>query len=395
MVRESRANTTIPELVLQDCKTVYLVTDGGLNVVDVGGAVDLLVREPHSCLGRSLPDVVPELRGFETVVTNVLAGEMPRFELGRINRTTDEGRTMVLAMATLPHQDHAGQITGVIHVMQNVSQINIVDQQQAEGRSELSLLRDELARQNLQLAVTTAELKHLDESGPAFVSLAAHQLRSPLTLISGYVEMLLTEDFGPLTDAQRQSLEILQSGAQRLLSTTRNLLDWSRIEAGQVELSREPTDMGALVDGIVADFGPRLRTKAQRVAVRVADDLPPALCDAARTEQIVDNLLGNAIKYTPQNGQITISLAPVKEEDFLRLSVADTGVGISAGDQEKLFTPFFRAKSAVRAQASGAGLGLYITKLLVELHNGRIWFDSEPGEGTTFFVTLPTTDAPV
>jgi signal transduction histidine kinase len=130
-------------------------------------------------------------------------------------------------------------------------------------------------------------------------------------------------------------------------------------------------------------------TKAQHLALQDAPDLPQALCDPTRAAQIIGNLLGNAIKYTPREGliRITVDLAP--EEGFLQVSVADNGVGIAPEDQDKLFRRFFRAASATQTRASGTGLGLYIARSLVELHGGRIWLDSDPSTGSVFYVTFP------
>jgi signal transduction histidine kinase len=144
------------------------------------------------------------------------------------------------------------------------------------------------------------------------------------------------------------------------------------------------------MEDIVAEFRPQLDTKAQSVALDVSAALPTALIDETRAAQIITNLLSNAHLYTPRRGQILVSLSPAEAEGFLRVSVADDGVGISVEDQERLFSRFFRAGSAIESRAGGAGLGLHIAKSLVELHGGQIWFESEPGEGSTFHVTFPT-----
>jgi signal transduction histidine kinase len=214
-------------------------------------------------------------------------------------------------------------------------------------------------------------------------------LRTPLTPIAGYVEMLLDGEFGPLTGEQREAIETVRAGAARLQTLTDALLDVTRIEAERVELVLRPTDLAELVQAVVAQYQPQIEAKAQRLTLDVPPDLPFALCDATRAAQVVGNLMSNASKYTPREGQIVLALGVADEEGFLKVSVADNGVGISPEDQPKLFGRFFRAKSAVQAEASGAGLGLYITRSLVELHGGRIWFESEPGRGSTFFVNFP------
>ncbi len=256
-------------------------------------------------------------------------------------------------------------------------------------QEEMESLEGRLTRKNRELAAANAELRRLDETRTAFISTAAHELRSPLASISGYVEMLLAEDFGPLNEAQRERLEIVQRSANRLLHTTDTLLDLTRIEGGRIELTLQPRDLAALVEAAIAEFGPQMEAKDQRLVWQAAPDLPGALCDEERAEQIIDNLLSNASKYTSSGGQITVSLAPAEMKGFLELSVTDTGVGIPAEDQNRLFSRFFRGEGAQRMGARGTGLGLYITKALVQLHGGRIWFESARDEGSTFHVTFP------
>ena len=270
----------------------------------------------------------------------------------------------------------------------------MVTRQLAQNRNELRLLRDQLARQNLELTAANAELRRLDEMKSAFVSVAAHELRTPLAPIKGYIEVLLDKDVGPINDEQREYLKIVQGSVDRLLKTTNNLLDVTRIEAGRVELVLQPTDLAALVETVAAEFISQLEARAQRLTLHAPPDLPPALCDETRTAQIIGNLLSNASKYTPQGGLITVSLGLAEEEGFLQLSVIDNGVGIPAEDQPKLFDRFFRAKSALLTGIGGAGLGLHITRSLVELHGGRIWFESAPDKGSTFHVTFPIAERP-
>jgi signal transduction histidine kinase len=228
-----------------------------------------------------------------------------------------------------------------------------------------------------------------------FVSIAAHELRTPLTPIYGYVEMLLQEEMGPLTNKQRESLVTVRRSVGRMVTVTDNLLDVSRIEAGRIELILKPIDLESLVAQVAAEFQPQLDVKSQKLHLSAALPLPLALCDEARAAQIVSNLVSNASRYSPPESEITLRLAPAPVEGFLQVSVMDQGAGISAQDQEKLFSQFFRTASAGLSRGSGAGLGLYITRALVELHGGRIWLESEPGRGSSFHVTFPVAGEPV
>jgi signal transduction histidine kinase len=385
---------TLAHLILQNCKIAYAITDDALTVVEVGGEGDILCNDHEIYLGQSLPDLIPELVGLEDVLADILDGDLPRFELAWANRETADGQTIYLTLVELPYRDRTGQIAGILHVAQDVTEMGMVDRQLAQSRNELRLLQDQLTRQNLELAAANAELRRLDELKSAFVSVAAHELRTPLAPIRGYVEMLLDEEVGSLTDDQREYLQTVERSACRLLTLTSNLLDVTRIEAGRVELILQPTDLPALVEAVVAEYGPQLEGRAQQLTLRIPSDLPPALCDEARAAQIIGNLLSNASKYTPRGGQIAVTVALAEEDGFLEVSVADNGVGIPANDQPRLFDRFFRAQSAVLTGASGAGLGLHITRSLIELHGGHIWFESELGKGSTFHVAFPIADRP-
>lgn len=380
----------VAELILQDRRIAYTITDRNLKVVALGGAVELF---GHTSLPRpdcTLFELIPELAGLDTVLNELLAGELPRFELTWVNRDMATGESVYLNIVELPLQDQTGQIVGLLHLLDDVTEAGSLRQHLTQQRNELRLLRDQLARQNLELEAAFSELKQLDELKSRFVSVAAHELRTPLTSISGYLEVLLDEEISPLTWTQREYLEIVQGSAGRILDIATNLLDVTRIEAGRIELVLQPVDLVALVRTVAAEFRPQLAAKAKQLTLHAAPDLPLALCDEARTMQIVNNLLSNAVKYTPRGSQITITVAPAQAPGFLQLSVADDGIGIPPADQNKLFSRFFRAGNVAAIEASGAGLGLYITRSLVELHDGRIWFESELNHGSTFHVTFPS-----
>jgi signal transduction histidine kinase len=380
---------SVVEQILEEHGIAYLVTDRDLIVVELGGATGALPDEPAACLGQELARLVPELIGCEKVLADILAGELPRFELPFVNRETADGDTAYVTMVDLPYGNASDQVAGVIHLIQDVTETVVVDQKFFQMANQVSLLQDQLAEINQELVAANAELQRLSELKSQFISVAAHELAKPLTPIRGYVEMLLDGDFGALNDKQRQRLEVVERSAGRLRSLTAQLLDVNRIEAERVDLVLQPADLAALVEDLVAEFKPQLEAKSQSIVLNISPDLPLALIDETRTAQIITNLLSNAHLYTPEGGHIVVSVTPAESEGFLRVSVADNGMGIEAEDQEKLFTRFFRAGSATQAQAGGAGLGLHIAKSLVELHGGRIWFQTEPGEGSTFHVTVP------
>ncbi len=383
---------TLAQDVLLNCRVAYALTDRQLTVTQIGGAVEALQGDAASWIGRSLIECVPELVGCEPVLDSVLAGDLPRIEFDWINREVADGGTIYLSLIELPHRDAEGQIVGLLHLTQDCTDAGILRQQVSQSRNELRLARDQLARQNLDLTAVNAELRRLDDLKSTFVSVAAHELRSPLTAIEGFVEMLIDEEAGSLTDKQKEYLQIVHESSNRLLHVINNLLNVTRIEAGRVELVLEPTDLPGLVQSAIAAVGPQAAAKALRLSFVATPNLPPVMCDGDHAPRIVGNLLSNAVKYTPSGGQIAVNVDWGPEDGFLQVAVKDSGVGIPAEDQNHLFDRFFRASNVGATGAGGTGLGLYIARSLVELHGGKIWFSSEPGKGSTFFVTFPMAD---
>jgi signal transduction histidine kinase len=384
--------SSVAELILQDRLVTYAITDRSLTVVEVGGADPVVGISGQEWVGHSLLEMVPELLGSEPVLADLLDGTLPRFELDWVNRELPDGRPAYLITIDLPHRDASGRITGLIHINEDWTDTGRLQQELAQDRNEQRLLREQLARQNLEVAAANAELRRLDSLKSQFVSVAAHELRTPLSAILGYVEMLLDGDLGHLTRQQRESLEIVERSANRLMAITRNLLDLTRIEAGTILLSLRSVDLGALLRAVVEEYEPELAARDHRVNLELPRDLPPALCDEGRAARIVGNLLSNAAKYTLPGGIISVRLGRDEQEGFLRVSVSDEGPGISLEDQEQLFTRFYRGESARKSGEPGTGLGLSIARSLIELHGGRIWLESQPGAGSTFIVTLPVAD---
>lgn len=382
-------SSNLTELILQNRQIAYLITNNELLVIDKGGDLSILSHHLNLDKAQTLFDCIPELVGQEQALAEILTAQLARYEIPLINRTNKLGDTDYLTIVLLPYRNEDNQITGVLVLGDDVTEIGRSEQQVTQQRNELSLAKDQLAAQNIKLEVANAELKRLDALRSRFVSVAAHELRTPLSSIYGYLEVLLDEDLGPIPKNQSEYLEIMQNSAFRLLTITNNLLDITRIEAERIELVLEPVVVSIIIESVIKELNPQLQTKEQSLTFFAEPNLPLGLCDKVRLAQIVNNLLSNANKYTPPKGFIKISLTAAKKPGFLQLAVSDNGIGISAEDQEKLFTPFYRADNIVKSRESGAGLGLYIIRSLVDLHGGEIWLQSVVDKGTTFYVTLP------
>jgi signal transduction histidine kinase/ActR/RegA family two-component response regulator/HAMP domain-containing protein len=231
-----------------------------------------------------------------------------------------------------------------------------------------------------------SERARLERAKSDFVAMASHELRSPLTSIKGFVE-LLDRSSENMTERQRDFVDIILRSTDRLVELVGDLLDVARIEADRVEIDRRPIDIGEAVHDVVELMAPRFESKHQRLGVYIAPTLPLASADAGRVRQIVANLLTNAHMYTPEDGRIHIGVEG--ERAWVQIVVADSGIGLTEEERERVFERFYRAGAA--RSGTGTGLGLSIVKSLVEMHEGEIDVESEPGRGTTFRVRLPAT----
>ena len=226
-------------------------------------------------------------------------------------------------------------------------------------------------------------LKELDRIKSDFVTAVSHDLRSPLTAILGYVELL--SRMGPLNASQQEFVERINGSVQSIATLVSDLLELGKIEAG-FDKDREPAHLDEIVRSAVETHRHQWETKHLRVDISLPDELPPVLGYPQRIKQLTNNLMENAVKYTPENGNVHVSVEV--NGDFLVLRVEDTGIGIPKKDQPYIFDKFYRTDQAID-HFSGTGLGLSIVKSIVEQHAGRIWVDSRSGVGSTFTVMLP------
>jgi PAS domain S-box-containing protein len=228
----------------------------------------------------------------------------------------------------------------------------------------------------------------VDRMKSEFISTVAHELRTPMTSIKGYTDLILMGTVGAISDMQKQFLTVIKNNADRLSVLVADILDLSRIEMGRIQLNRHYVAVGDLVQDVVSSLANQIAAKEQTLSVAVADDLPDVRLDRDRIIQVLTNLVSNANKYTPVGGAIGIS-AHI-DGPMLVIAVRDTGYGISGADLEKLFdTRFFRANNPNVQFVSGTGLGLIIARSLVEMHGGRIWAESVLDQGSTFTFTIP------
>lgn len=234
-------------------------------------------------------------------------------------------------------------------------------------------------------------LKEAEQLKDEFISIAAHELRTPMAILTGFVQTLLNQTARgkgpPLAAWQQKSLQGIDLATARLIDLAEDLLDVTRVQAGRLELQREPTDLVALARRVQA----RLQLMTQRHTLMLMTTLAHLVvhADPRRIEQVLSNLIGNAIKYSPEGGDIEVTIRAENEAHEALLSVRDQGIGIPLHEQALVFGRFARAGNVQAYGIRGTGLGLYLCHELIEAHGGRIWFESVEGQGSTFFVALP------
>lgn len=276
-----------------------------------------------------------------------------------------DGDRVAVADSAAPIRDQKGVIVGVIVVFRDVSKERALEQAKTE-----------------------------------FVSLASHQLRTPLSAINWYSEMLLNGDAGKLTDEQSEYLHQIQGGNHRMIDLVNSLLDASRLDLGKLANSPEPIDMNDLAASLEKEIQGDLAIKNQTFAKDVQPNLSTVAADPKLVRMIMQNLLSNAVKYTPEKGSITLTMRSAtnqdlekahirSEKEYFFMAVTDTGYGIPKAQQPKIFEKMFRADNVVKMTIEGTGLGLYIVREAAKIMGGAVWFESIEGAGTTFYVVLP------
>ncbi len=324
------------------------------------GAEVIFGYSKEEAIGESLALLLPPERSHELEEMRAkvqFSGALRDIEMRGKRK---DGARLHLSLSISPIKDPADKIVGFLRVAKDIS-----DKKRFERR-----------------------LKELDRMKSDFVSNVSHELRTPLTVIKGSVDNMLDGITGSLTEKQIKYLERIKSNAERLGRLITDLLDLSKIEAGKIELKSQRL----AADSVVKDVAEALRGVAAEKLVALdilsARDSIPIWADRDKVVQILTNLVGNAIKFTPPQGEIKIAIEE-SDSDWVKLSVIDTGPGIPAEEAAKIFDKFYQIEHANSPKTKGTGLGLAISKALVEMHGGRIWIESSNHPGSTFSFTLP------
>ncbi len=337
-------------------------------------------------LGQLLSDVMWEFVGAEEELTAVLDGRLPYLAFERVHRRQLSGQIVYLDISvTMVHDYELGR--GLLLIGEDVTHSAEAEQRLTQNRNELALTKERLAQLN-------QELQRLDRLKTLFLSMAAHDLRAPLTIIRAYSDLaqrLLTPQ---TTEKVREFLELIYLQTSHMDWLINDFLDLDQIEQGTLRLQRTQTDLNQLVQEATT----MITHLADGRELTIHLDLSPQplviSVDAVRIQQVLFNLLTNAIKYTGKGGTISVHLG--QEEETAVLRVTDTGVGMSSEEVARAFQLYYRAHSSTDIpllqynEMRGKGLGLFIVKMLVEAHNGRVTLESQLGKGSTVTVYLPT-----
>lgn len=286
--------------------------------------------------------------------------------LSQFRWLTKDGRAIWVEAHSVAVKDEAGQPIGMRGVTMDITERKIAEQKILEANDEL---------------------QRLHQIKSQFTSVVTHELRTPLAAIKEGIDITLDELDGPLSQGNRENLNIATTNVDRLARLISNVLDFSRIEAGVLELYKDAHDLKR----IVADSFRIMKFIAQKKGLRFDLDIPAtavsALCDADKIKQVIINLLDNAIKFTPPDGTVLVRLE--SDAAAVRIHVQDDGPGIEPRDQEKIFQMYWQSLSEPRVSARGAGVGLAVCRKIMDLHGGKIFVKSTPGQGSHFTVGLP------
>ncbi|MDO8575974.1 MAG: HAMP domain-containing sensor histidine kinase [bacterium] len=277
----------------------------------------------------------------------------------------------------------------VLEKTRELRQLNTeLERKVADRTQDLQKLLEEQRQRDIELTKANAELRELDQRKSEFLSVAAHQLRTPLSGLKWALQMLIKGENGPLTKEQKVLLTKSYEGNERLIDLVDQMLHANQIEAGIFALQKAPTQILDLVDSVLYEVSHIAGGKNVRITFdRGGTALPPLMIDQTKMRAVFQNLLENAVKYSKPGGEVTITVS--RTDKAVQFKVKDTGIGIPKDQQAQIFSRFFRARNAQMSDPNGNGLGLYIVRSIVEMHGGTLRFESGEDEGTAFYFGLP------
>ena len=351
--------------------------------------------EAFKHLGMDDPVAVASL--VELILMDISMPEMDGVAACRRIKSTTNLKDIPVIMVTgnseVAFLDEAFEAGAMDYITKPVNGVEL----RARVRSARALTQELERRKRsytYELEMKNRELELAYQANTQMMANVTKELNAPFAGIIGYLDRLLwqQDSVGALNDQQRSYVESAWENCRRLKVLIDNFLDMSLLETATLGLKPAPLDVLPEIQQLVQSAQPQIQGAGVHVEINVPQYLSPVLADRIRFSQIVSNLLTNACKYSPEGATVTIAAEALTSQ--VRISVSDTGIGISQADQSRLFSKLFRVDNTPTREVSGAGLGLFITKHLVEAHGGRIWVQSEEGKGSVFAFTLPVADVP-
>lgn len=295
--------------------------------------------------------------------------------------------TSVICVPLIPKDEPIGVLSMYFHDLRRLDPSEYELLQTAVRTAAIAVQRAMLDERLLKEEVSRNALEEISHLKTEFISLVSHELRTPLTSIQGYVKLILAGHTGELNDLQKEFLSTVNRNTERLIALVSDLLDISRIESGRMELVLEALDLQSIIEREVESIKTEAEMKKIDIVTDIEEELPRVKADSHRLGQIISNLLSNAIKYSPDSSVVKISATQIGTNILVK--VIDSGIGIAPEDRNKLFQRFYRGQSDAVRSTWGTGLGLAVTRSLVEMHGGKIWVESEKGQGSTFSFSVP------
>jgi signal transduction histidine kinase/GGDEF domain-containing protein len=358
----------------------------------IGGFQVELAESGQEALGKI------EREPFDLVLTDLKMPKMDGLQLiSEIAKSKPETLTMMMTgHGTIDSALEAMKRGASDYLMKplNLDELIVRIQKVLEEKQRFIRLRDFAG----QLERANQELRRIDSMKSEFVAVASHELRTPLAAIKNAVQLLLKGTAGKINENQEKFLSMAERNINRLTNILNDLLSLSKIESGRIELKFENIGLKGIIELTASSLRPHADGKSLKIDVEISEPLPPVYGDPEKIEQILTNLIGNAIKFTPDGGRILITAQPLSHGekggygDRVAVSVEDTGIGIPPEHLDAIFEKFHQVEGSLHRSVSGTGLGLAITKGLVEAHQGKIWVESEMGKGSTFTFTLPCSE---
>jgi PAS domain S-box-containing protein len=378
-IRRSELIATQSQIVSQTTAILQSLADGVI-VCDLYGSVlsvnaaaaSILQRNVEELVVWNLHDLLKRYlgqRSEEMPLDSLLARPHDNAGNARLIETTARVGSRVVSMTMVPVLKESSEMLGALLVLRDITREVEADRLKIE-----------------------------------FIGTMSHELRTPMTAIKGFTQLLLMGSVGPLNDTQGEFVGTIYSNTERMIAIINDVLDITKIESGSIDLEWRSLHLAEVLSGVVADVQSMVTAREHQLSLSMASGLPLVRADAYRLHQILYNVLSNAVKYTPRNGQIWVEAQEYQPDNvpehirltlasgrrYVHLAVRDTGVGVSADEIDRIFDRFYRTENPLKVEAGGTGLGLSLVKPLVELLGGRIWAVSELGVGSTFNVLLAT-----